>query len=70
MAGAKNSFWGGQEGEVHEGCGLLPAFEFLAGLEDLEAGELLEMLVVGENSGTDFLGAGGNEDVLGWKRDA
>ena len=41
-----------------------PTLKFFGGFEDLELLEYLEMVVVGENGGTDFLGAGSDEDVL------
>ena len=41
-----------------------PTLKFLRWFEYLEAFEFFEMVVVGENGGTDFLGAGSDEDVL------
>ena len=41
-----------------------PTRKFFGGFEYVEAFEIVKMVVVGEDSGTYFLGAGGDEDVL------
>lgn len=41
-----------------------PTLKLLRWFEYLEAFEIIKMVLVGEDSGTDFLGAGGDEDVL------
>ena len=47
-----------------------PLRKFFGGFEDLEVWKFLEMPVVGEHGGADFVGAGRDQDVLGGERDA
>ena len=41
-----------------------PTLKLLRWFEYLEAFEIVKMVVVGEDGGADFLGAGSDEDVL------
>jgi hypothetical protein len=45
-------------------CMFSPTLKLLRWFEYLEAFEIVKMVVVGEDGGADFLGAGSDEDVL------